>query len=380
MKADPLSPEMTKLVTPRAIKNYATVLGWRQVPGINGTISVYHRPDSELHQLIVALDESFDDYGERVAEAIRKLAAFENRPPLEVLNHMLLPPSDVFRFQETGPDTEASTLPFQQAVDFLEGTRSMLLSTAHSILHPQPSHPRLSRTEAQQFVRKCRLGQTERGSFTFTLACPLDFVPGTQSRQEPYGRQVTHGLISSLAGIARETEANRVDDLADLTKYPHLSANFFEAILLLRPSGDRSILRVSVDWSKAVLPPEGEQQRKVVQLRQECFEAAEYLAPKLRAVPVPALETFVGFVEVLRGQAGPDGTMAGEVVFSITLDGGELIRARADLSAPDYQIAGDAHLKHEPVYFRAYLIRAPRNNRVERMTSFRRLESPAGSI
>ena len=113
-----------------------------QVPGINGTISVYHRPDSELHQLIVAvMDEWFDDYGETVAEAIRKLAAFENRPPLEVLNHMLLPPSDVFRFQETGPDTEASTLPFQQAVDFLEGTRSMLLSTAHSILHPQPSHP-----------------------------------------------------------------------------------------------------------------------------------------------------------------------------------------------------------------------------------------------
>ena len=218
MKADPLSPEMTKLVTPRD-QELRDRVGMRQVPGINGTISVYHRPDSELHQVIVPLDESFDDYGETVAEAIRKLAAFENRPAWEVLNHMLLPPSDVFRFQDTGPDTETSTLPFLQAVDFLEGTRSMLLSAAHSTLHPQPFHPRLGRTEAQQFVRKCRLGQTERGSFTFTLACPLDFVPGTQSRQEPYGRQVTHGLISSLAGIARETEANRVDDLANLTKY-----------------------------------------------------------------------------------------------------------------------------------------------------------------
>ena len=137
---------------------------------------------------------------------------------------------------------------------------------------------------------------------------------------------------------------------------------------------------MSVDWSKALPPPDGEQHRKLVQLRQECFEAAEYLASKLRAAPKPALETFVGFVEVLHSQAGPDGTMAGEVVFSITLDGGELIRARADLSATDYQVAGDAHLKHEPVYFRGYLIRAPRNNRVERMTDFRRLESPVGSI
>lgn len=379
MKADPLPPEVTKLVTPRAIRNYAAALGWLQVPGINGTISVYHRPDSELHQLVVPLDESFDDYGESVAEAIRKLAAFENRSPIEVLNHILLPPSDVFRFSEIGPGTEAGTLPFQQAVEFLEGTRTMLLATAHSTLRPQAYHPRLSRAEAQQFVRRCRLGQTERGSFTFTVACPLDFLPGTQSGSEPFGRQVTHSLVASLAGVAKETEENRVDELADPAKYPQLSANFLEAMLLLRPSDERSSLRVSVDWSKAVAPPDGTLKRKAVQLRQECFEAAEYLAPKLRAVPEPVLETFVGFVEVLRGQAGPDGEMAGEVVFSITLDGGELIRARADLSASNYQTAGDAHLKHEPVYFRGYLIRAPRLNRVERVTDFRRLESPAGS-
>lgn len=145
MKADALLPEMTKLVTPRAIRNYAAALGWLQVLGINGSISVYHRPDSDLHQLIVPLDESFDDYGESVAEAIRKLAAFEHRPPIEVLNHILLPPSDVFRFSETGPGTEAGTLPFQQAVDFLDGTRIMLLSTAHSTLRPQAYHARLSR-------------------------------------------------------------------------------------------------------------------------------------------------------------------------------------------------------------------------------------------
>ena len=365
MKADALLPEMTKLVTPRAIRNYAAALGWLQVLGINGSISVYHRPDSDLHQLIVPLDESFDDYGESVAEAIRKLAAFEHRPPIEVLNHILLPPSDVFRFSETGPGTEAGTLPFQQAVDFLDGTRIMLLSTAHSTLRPQAYHARLSRAEAQQFVRKCRLGQTERGSFTFTVACPLEFMSGTQSGQEPFGRQVTHALINSLVGIARETEDNRVDELADRVKYPQLSANFLEAMLLLRPPGDRSSLRVSVDWSKAVAQPGGSPRRKEIQLRQECFEAAEYLAPRLRAAPEPVLETFVGFVEVLRGQTGPDGEMAGEVVFSITLDGGELTRARADLSASNYQIAGDAHLKHEPVYFRGYLMRAPRLNRVK---------------
>ena len=329
MKADPLPLEITNLVTPRAIRNYAAALGWKQVTGINGSITVFHRPDSDLHQLIVPLDEAFDDYGESVAEAIGKLAAFEHRPPIEVLNHVLLPPSDVFRFSETGPGTEGGTLPFQKAVDFLDGTRTMLLSTAHSTLRPQAYHPRLSRSEAQHFVRNCRLGQTERGSFTFTVACPLDFMPGTQSGQEPFGRQVAHGLVESLAGIAKETDANRVDDLADRSKYPQLSANFLEAMLLLRPAGDRSSLRVSVDWSRAVASPVGSPRRTDVQLWQECFDVAENLAPRLRAVPEPVVETFVGFVEVLRGQADPNGQMAGEVVFLITLDGGELIRACA---------------------------------------------------
>ena len=140
---------------------------------------------------------------------------FENRPPMEVLNHILLPPSDVLRFSETGAGTEAGTLPFQQAVDILEGTRIMLLATAHRTLKPQPYHPRLSRTEAQRFVKNCRLGQTERGSFTFTIACPLELLSGTKSGQEPFGRQVTHSLVASLAGIARETEDSRVDELGD---------------------------------------------------------------------------------------------------------------------------------------------------------------------
>jgi hypothetical protein len=148
-------------------------------------------------------------------------------------------------------------------------------------------------------------------------------------------------------------------------------------MLLLRSPGDRSSLRVSVDWSGAAPPPDGGKRPNSVNLRQECFEVAELLAPILRAVPEPVVETFVGFVEVLRGQSVPDGAMAGEVVFSITLDGGELIRVRADLSPSDYQIAGDAHLRHEPVYFRGILTRAPRLNRVGNVMDFRRLESPA---
>jgi hypothetical protein len=375
MSREILPENLARLVTPRALKIYAQGLGWKPVAGTNGDIALFHRPDSELHQLIVPLDEQFDDYPDRVTEAIARLAEFEHRPALEILSHLLLPPADVFRFRDSSPDTLTGVLPLEQAVSLLEGTRKLLLAQAHSVLRPQPYHPRLSRGEAEQLVNRCRLGQTEGGSFTLTVACPLDLVPGTLFHTDPFARQVTQAVFHSLHDLVSATESNRIDELTNASTHPLLSANFCEALLMLRPSEDRGALSVSITWSKAMPLPEGQQAQSGVQLSQECFEVAEYLAPRLREAPVPKPDAFVGFVDVLRGQPGPDGRPFGEVVVSIIMDDGETIRARVDLSVEDYAVAGAAHLASDPVYFQGYLIRLPRNNRIERIADFRRLES-----
>ncbi|QEH35525.1 hypothetical protein OJF2_40770 [Aquisphaera giovannonii] len=85
--------DLANRVRTPAIERYAEGLGWTRVPAIGGSIAVYERPDSPLHQLIVPLDESYDDYGETVLEAARKLAAFEGKPLAEVLA-LLVKPSE----------------------------------------------------------------------------------------------------------------------------------------------------------------------------------------------------------------------------------------------------------------------------------------------
>ena len=367
-----LPRELTRLVTPRAMKNYAQALGWQLIPSVNGTIAVYRHPADHLRQLIVPLDESFDDYPETVAEAVQKFAEFEGRTSAEVLSHLLLPPADVLRFRETGPDTETGTVGLDQVIGLLEGTKKMLLSVAHSVLHPQPYHPRLSRGEAEQFVRSCRMGQTERGSFIVTVACPLDFVPGTVVADGPFARQVTQGLMQSLAEVADAADKNQVDELVDHWNHPLLSANFLESLLMLRPAAERASVMVSASWSKT-LPIPSILTKPALQLDQGCFEAVEYLAPKLRSTPTAKHMSFVGVVDQLRGQEGPDGRMTGEVVLFIQ-EGGESIRARTELTAEQYQTAGKAHLANEPVFFRGYLIRGPRINRVDHVSDFRLVE------
>ena len=371
MRREKLPLELTSRVTPYALKNYAKALGWMPVQNRSESIAVFHDPHSDLRQLLIPLDESFDDFAETVAEAVRRLAESERRSALEILNHLLLPPADVLRFRENSPDTESGTLTLDQAVDLLEGARRMLLATAHTVLTPQPFHPRLGRSEAVQFVRSCRIGQTERGSFTMTLACPLDHVPGLFEADKPFARRVTEHMMSSLAIIAQV--ADNSAPVEQLLR-SNLSANFCEALLMLRPIGDRASLSVLASWSKAIAEPASQSDTKI-QLRQECFEVAERVAPRLRSTPAPRQDTFVGFVDVLRGQPGPDNRPSGEVVFSIVLEGNELVRAKADLNPEDYHIAGESHLATDPVYFRGFLVRAPRTNRIDKLSDFRRITS-----
>lgn len=338
-------------------------------------MAVYHRPDSPAYQVIIPVDTTLADYDEAVAEAVRKLAAYERRPASEVLEHLLLPPADVLRFREVSPDSEAGNLPFDHAVRLVNGTRKLLLSAAHSVLVPQPYHPRLSRSEAEEFVNRCRLGQTERGSFVLNVACPLELqvtFPGMQS--EPFARQVTNLLMHSLEALAKAADTTQANDLLDPTRNPGMSANLCESLLLLRPTGDRATLTVSAAWSRALLPDSREPARQV-KLAQEVFELAEVVAPRLRTAPKPVPARWIGFVDVLRGQPSQgDSRPSGEVDFTLFDDEQGEIHARGVLNADDYAIAGAAHLASDVVQFKGILRRLPRVSRVDSIMDFEIVE------
>ncbi len=113
-------------------------------------------------------------------------------------------------------------------------------------------------------------------------------------------------------------------------------------------------------------------------MRQESFDVAEVLAPRLRSVPEPRVDRFVGFVDELRGLPLPGlGLPAGEVRFTL-FDQGEEIRAKADLDEYYYSLAGHAHLRNRVVSFKGVLQRLPRLNRVQHVTDFQIVEFDDG--
>jgi hypothetical protein len=374
MTHEPLPFDLAARVTPRALISYASALGWKPVGGKNGTVTAYHRPDSRAHQVLIPLDEGLSDYAEMTAEAIRKLAEFEKRPDTEVLEHLLLPPADLLDFREVSREAASGTLPFEHAVRVLNGTRKALLSAAHSALVPKPYHPRLSRSEADEFLSRCRFGQTKLGSFVFQVACPLDpALPLPGMSEEPFARRVTVLLMATLDALARAADGPKVDHLLDPAQNPGVSANLYEALLLLRPEDDRASLTVSAAWSRAIAPPAGAWAQKV-EIRREAFDVAEALAPRLRSEPIPRPDRFIGFVEALRGQpTAGDPRPTGEVDFTVLDEEEGEIRARGWLDRDSYAHAGAAHLASEPVAFKGILRRLPRMSRIDSITDFERL-------
>lgn len=199
-----------------------------------------------MEQLIVPLDPRVDDYGRSMADVIERLSKHSGRAPLEVLNDLLIPPSDVLRFVVDEPEARSGSIPLEQSISLLTGAQRALLSSACSVIQPQSFHPRLSRAEAEQLIGACRMGQTERGSFTLTIACPVEAVdseltllkptplfdglgeagddPPDVRAKDPFARRVTRLLMRSLDRIARAIDADKADTLvADSPDEPALA-------------------------------------------------------------------------------------------------------------------------------------------------------------
>lgn len=379
MAREPLPRELARQVTPRALKSYAIALDWRLVDGLNGDVTVYHRPDSTAHQVIIPIDTSLDDYDQAVAETIRKFADYEHRPANAVLDDLLQPPADILKFREISSDAETGNLPFEHAVRMINGIRRLLLSVAHSVLDPKPYHPRLSLSEAEEFVNRCRLGQTERGSFVLSVACPLESrlsLPGVANK--PFARRTTNLLMRSLDALARLDSSQPADELLDRSRNPGISANLLESILQLRPEGDRATLTVSATWSRT-FPQESRQPVGSVQLAQDVFQRAEAIAQCLRTPPVPVPSLYPALVTALRGQPNLANPLpSGEVDFTVLEPEEGELSARGNLNSDDYAVAAAAHLATDLVVFKGTLRRLPRMSRVENISDFKRLDSNAG--
>ena len=134
MKDETLPKDILQLIKPQQVRGYAIAKGWQRVPNVNGDIALFNYPGAQWDQLIVPMDESIDDYSNRLRDVVEILAQFESRPVTQILNDLLTPESDILRYRVASPATGRGSIPLIEGIQLLEGARRSLLAAACSVV------------------------------------------------------------------------------------------------------------------------------------------------------------------------------------------------------------------------------------------------------
>lgn len=375
MSNEALPEEILRMIKPHQVKTYALAKGWRRVPGVNGEIVLFDHPQGKWDQLIVHLNESFADYAKRLRDVVENLASFESRPVVEVLNDLIMPDSDILRYCIASKATGRGTIPLMDGFELIEGVKRSILSAACSVVNPVSHHPRMTRTEAQQLLNACELGQTERGSYSVSVSCPLRAVEQDQPLlpgSDPFTRLAVETLMRSVSRVVHAIEFDEVPEIYETRpEEPVISANLCDAILRMRSQEDDSHLDVKVSW--AVTLPQLKSIPSRVRIKHEYFPIIEDISKYLRPSQPPAQSLFVGYIDNLGGEPGEDGRMQGEATLSVMFEE-QLQVVRVNLSADDWKTAHEALGEHGIVRIKGVLHRGTRVHRITEINEFSRVQ------
>ncbi len=345
---------LESLIAPTSLRDYAKSRGWALLKeAAKDRLYVLIHPRFDRRQLVFPMDTTAPDYAEAIMLVIEKLAAIEARPLPAVLKNVAEVSDDSLAFRVMSARTEEQSLPLSFVGSMLEGAQQMLRASVCTVLKPQIHHPRLSRAEAQQFLESARFRHTQPGSFILNVSCPVQAMDiqtslGTPEQESPFIRRATMTLHRSLVALVSAIETDSLDTLIQIEKSsaaPSLSSNFCEALTHFEDESLRNSIEIGVTWAASISLPAGQKPVSVVRVQNDYFSRIEEVRRELRSPEKLTDDTFIGTVERLDGEMGPNGRRSGAVILSLLLpDEGIQVRARANLNADDYAKADRAHM------------------------------------
>ena len=241
-------------VSPAALSAYARVAGWSRQEPYRVHSDVYAGRD--LPEIIIPRSEHLGDYASVVATLLETFAVVADQDVLTVYRDLVTADRDVIRVRAIDRDHSGS-LPVGAGVDLVCCARDMMLAAACSVDNPRPLYRPGANREANEYLRRVRLGQTDQGSFVITLLSPvvsppieLSLVPDSETRSDPVERRVTKRLAEALAGARKATDdtSGGHPDAFLAAVSQGVSANLCEALARLTETLPK--LDVSFVWAR----------------------------------------------------------------------------------------------------------------------------------
>lgn len=351
------------------VQLYLSSHGWRRDEASstsNGNI--YHFPGLADAEAVVPGRRDLADYLPRMNEVVQMISAVEERSTWQVLADLSSPPADIIRLQVSASDATHGTIPLDEGSRLINGAKSLLLAAACSARQPASFYPRQAYTEVLEFLKSCRLGQTERGSFIAKIIAP---VPPQISRQntlfdqdedawlgmEPFARKSTVRLMTALGHIRGAIDTGNYDRILEGVEVG-VSANLCDAVASMRPEGDQSHLRILMTWSSS-RPRVPKAVESVVGFSQASFGIIRESGRKLREQVSMTRNRIEGRIISLKAESSLLDKFEGTVTLKADI-AGNAVRVQVVLNSDDYKKACDAHRDGQAVSIMGLLQREPK--------------------
>lgn len=364
-----------------AVQSYLKSRGWTKVKSKREHISIYtYEKGGTIQEIILPLSRDFTDYEARISDALKSISIVEEREYSQVLSDLLIAkPSDIIRIKVQSEDTKSGTILIEDGFDLLENTKEALYTTAFDLIHPEIFHRRLFNKDADEFIKNCRLGQTERGSFIASIICP--FIE--KKEQEPakqfslfddpvefstsFTRKVTSRLMQSIKVINTCIENGELEKIAIGEADFIISANFLESIVKLKQiNKDANSVEFFSTWSS--LSPVKLDVPSRVEVQKDFVEAIDHVIDKMQPKDNFEVGEFVG--KVFKAQAEPDlnKRTEGEVIVNLIGEVGKTFNAKLILDAEKYKEALIAHENGKNIIVKGKLVSGRRAKYFEEFT------------
>jgi len=360
MRVEILDAASLKSVSPTALRSFAVFEGWKSIERYGNTSQVYARESGGRSvEIVLPTIEEIGDYATVVSQVIAIFARELDRDQLSVFRDLTHADRDVIRIRATEAGDDGSIM-IDPGVDLVANARNMLASAACAAADPRRAYYLGKMQQANSYIERVRLGQTEIGSFVVTLLAPVPPALVEDDRQsklwpemqnEPYERQVTRVLSNALiAAKDALADANRGLGSSGFDQAVRLgvSANLCEAVATISERGDGA--DISVAWAKSrPTPTPSSRVRFTVDDSYILKEVAREFRLK---EPQPEVTLTGYFPSLRRLEEESDG-----IVKMMGLVNGRPTSVGVVLSATDYARAAEAHGKRFGITVTGDLIR-----------------------
>lgn len=349
MKVDILEHKIFRALNPKDVETYLLSQHWTQFRHISGEVSLWDNQteSGQRFRIWLPLDHSLGDFAQSMGRVVKTLAEFEDRSQIEILEDFdTITIGDVVRMRTLDRFNKAAcTLPLDDGMQLVHRIRNLLSASACSAIEKKPIHSYRRPAVVDDYLKKLRLGQTERGSYIVKVISPIFSETDAQ---------VEIPNVATFARSAVETLVSGLDALHDVVADIHkrgrfafepfeeavlqgVSANLCDAIAETVHENQYQPVDVSVSWSYILTPVPTKRTTEV----SFPFEFIPYIekAATIFREKNPEEFNLEGFATKLERDKP---SQLGTVTFVATVNGKER-KVKMELSDSEYEKALDAH-------------------------------------